>query len=95
MIRCIGILVLGTAAAFVVFFLPMSFLVKEAPPEVVVWAALICLIPGAAVLVLSQRLSQRDGAARIVGVLLSTALRMAGSLGGGLWEIVPTLPPIP
>ena len=84
MIRRIAILVLGTAAAYAVFFLPMRFLVKEAPAEVIVWAALICVCPGAVVLIAARRLSDKPPEARIVGVLASTVFRMAAALGGGV-----------
>ncbi len=93
MIRRIGILVLGTAAAYAVFFFPMSFLVKEAPAEVVVWAAMICLAPGAVVLIAARRLGDKPPEARIVGVLFSTVFRMAAALGGGMlvYEVLPAV----
>ena len=84
MIRRIAILVLGTAAAYAVFFLPMSFLVKDAPAPVIVWAALICVAPGAVVLIASRRLSDKPPEAKIISVLLSTVFRMAAALGGGI-----------
>src|SRR5262245_6180842 len=83
MIRRIGILLLGTLAAWLVFYLPMSFLVKEAPGEVVVWSALVCVAPGIVVLIAARRLSDKPAEARIIGVLLSTVFRMAAALGGG------------
>ena len=84
MIRRLGILVLGTTAAYGVFVYPMSFLVLEAPPEVVLAAALICLAPGAVVLIAARQLSDRSPQARIVGVLIATVFRMAAALGGGI-----------
>lgn len=83
MFRRIAILVLGTAAAYGVFYLPMSFLVKEAPLEVVALAAFVCLAPGLVVLYLSRRLKDKPPEARIIGVLFATVFRMAGALGFG------------
>ena len=93
MIRRIAILVLGTAAAYAVFFLPMSFLVKEAPFEVVAYAAIICLAPGAVVLTAARRLGDKPPEARIIGVLLSTVFRMAAALGLGVlaFEWIPAV----
>jgi hypothetical protein len=91
MVRQIAILVLGTAAVYFICFLPMRFLVKDAPAEVVVWAALICLAPGAAVLIAANRLSDKPAEARIISVLVTTIFRMAAALGGGtaVYELVP------
>lgn len=83
MFRRIGILVVGTAAAYAVFYFPMSFLVKEAPLEVVALSAIVCLAPGAVVLIASRRLKDKPPEARIIGVLASTVFRMAAALAGG------------
>ena len=84
MFRRIAILVLGTAAAWVIFFLPMNFMANEASAEVVVLAAAICLAPGIVELVAFGRLRDKPPEAKIVGVLLATAFRMGAALGGGI-----------
>jgi hydrogenase-4 membrane subunit HyfE len=93
MIRRIAILVLGTAVTFAVFYLPMGFLVKEAPPDVIVWAAMICILPGVVVIVAARRLRDKPPEARIIGVLATTIFRMGAALGGGIvaYDVIPTV----
>jgi hypothetical protein len=83
MMRRVGILVLGTALGYVVFMLPMGFLVKEPPLMVVAIAAGLPLTTGLIVLLGNQRLRDKPPEVKIVGVLLTTVFRMAAILGGG------------
>lgn len=83
MIRRLGLLVLGTLLGYLLFLLPMRFLVKEAPPAVVAIAALLSVVPGALVLVANARLRDKPAEVKIVAVLLTTVFRMVAVVGGG------------
>jgi hypothetical protein len=83
MIRRVGILILGTALGYVVFMLPMGFLVKETPLAVVAIAAGLQLATGILVLLGNQSLRDKPPEVKIVGVLLTTVFRMVATLGGG------------
>lgn len=93
MIRRIGILLLGTVAGFLVMYLPMGFFVGQPPIEIIALAAAICVVPGVLVLVAAQRLRDKAPEVKIVGVLLSTAVRMVVAVGGGvlLYSTVPEI----
>ena len=84
MIRRLGVLLLGTVAGFVVFYLPMRFLVKETPPLVILLAATVSFVPGMIVLIAARRLRDQPPEVKIVGVLLTTLFRMVLAVGGGI-----------
>jgi hypothetical protein len=84
MIRRIGFLLLGAAAAFGVMYLPMGFLVKQPPGLVMALAASVCVVPGMVVLIAAQRLRDKPAEVKIVGVLLTTVFRMGTAIGGGV-----------
>lgn len=83
MFRRIAILVLGTFAAGVLFYLPMGFLLKDVAIGVPLFAAAACLGPGILILVVSARLNRMAPEVRVVGVLASTVFRMIAVLGAG------------
>ena len=93
MIRRVGIFLLGTLAGSLVMYLPMGYLVGQPSIEVIALAAAICVVPGVLVLVAARRLKHKAPEVRIVGVLLSTAVRMVMAVGGGvlLYAVVPEL----
>lgn len=84
MISRIGIFLLATFAGALIFYLPMQFMVKEPPAEVIALSAAVCVVPGLAVLFAAHQLREKPAEVKIIGVLLSTIFRMVACLGGGV-----------
>jgi len=84
MIRGIGWLALGTLAGFAVMYLPMRFLAKEPPLEVIALAAAICFVPGLIVLIATRPSVDRPVEVKIISILLATGFRMTAVIVSGV-----------